>query len=142
MKRTIERLGDWYERLRGPRTTTVITQDRWGRSYSFRHVVESMEHNAYIESERLVYRVCFRRWWIPDIEYCVFRVQGRLHHPDTETSPDRGQWRQYVPPEFFDANYYPSMVGGLLKWTRLPHLYAIHAHMDRYHFKQGDHALT
>ncbi len=140
MSMFFERIGRWVERIRGPRTTTVVKQDHAGRHYSFQHVVQSDLHAARIVSERLVYRVNYTRWWIPDVEYCVFRVQGHVDHSEDD-AVDCGKWKENIPSEFFQPNYYPSMVGMLLRWSRHPHMYAIHAHMDRYHFYREDKSL-
>lgn len=141
MIRVLERLGRWLERLRGPRTTTMITRDRWGKTYSLRYVAESESHAAYIESERLIYRVSFHRWWIPDIVSCVFRVQGHVRPDQTSDAEDGGAWRENIPPEFFQASYYPSLTGWLLQWTNVPHLYAIHSHLDRFHIRRDGQIL-
>lgn len=140
MTRFFEYIGRLVERLRGPRTTTVVVHDRAGRQYSFQHTVQSDLHAARIVSERLVYRVNYSRWWIPDVEYCVFRVQGYVDD-SADDALDDGKWKENIPPAFFEPNYYPSMVGLLLRWSRHPHMYAIHAHMDRYHFYREDKSL-
>lgn len=77
-----------------------------------------------VESRRIVYRTYYKRRWIPDRVRLVFQVQGRC--PDAI--------RALLPPAFFETMVYPCLSNNWLRWTEYPHVAAINAFIDRFHY--------
>lgn len=130
MKKILARIGTLLNRLKGPRNTTILTDGSISQTYTVRLGDTESPVDIYVQSQRIIYRTTYARWWVPDVVQCVYQVCGY--------AADDVEYRSSIPAAYFETVHYPSLGGALLKWTDYPHLYAIHAFIDRFHFRREE----
>lgn len=121
MQWILEVLGELIDSFMGPSRTTHVRDDRRFACFELESTEDGPAGILTIRSQRLIYRTTFDRWYIPDVHRTVFEVVG-LALPDQ---------RRSLNPLLLQTVVFPALSISLLKWTRYPHYYAIHAYMDR-----------
>lgn len=121
MRRIFEVIGEVLDSVKGPSSTRMILGVSKFTTHTVRPDVRGEAIDVGIRSRQVVFRTEYRRWWIPNIQRTVYEVVG--YAPE--------EYRDQFNPCLFEPMTYPMLCNRLLKWTEYPHLYAIHAYMDR-----------
>lgn len=88
-----------------------------------RYVPDNLDPDevAYVESRKIIFRQSFHRWWIPDRDYAIYQVSGYYEGPFSERLSEK----------FAETITFPSIGWRSFHKTDYPHLFAIHAFLDR-----------
>jgi hypothetical protein len=73
-----------------------------------------------IHSERILFEIRYSRLTFLNHHRVMFKVSGQA----------TGDIAKRLPAEFFEGAYFPNLSNPFLKWTKYPHVYAIHAFVD------------
>lgn len=120
--RILEIIGEYYDALKGPSTTSVYPGQSRNEIYRISpNDAEGATFQIGFESRQIVYHTHYRRWWVPDERHSLFEVIG--------TAPM--DVRPHIDPRLLDPVTYPMLCNRLLQWSRYPHVLAILAYLDR-----------
>lgn len=117
----LEVLGELLDSVIGPSTTVQSFSHSDFTDVTLEPTFRGSKVHLTIHSRRVTYRTEFERWYIPNVHRTVYEVVGTAL-PEHRASFD---------PKLFEPVVYPMLSLSFLRWTQYPHLYAIHAYLDR-----------
>lgn len=115
-------LGVCVDALQGPSQTAIFEGESKHAVEVLRPSVEDRDGvQLHITAREIIYHTRFTRFWVPDMKRTVYEVTGSVSE----------QYRDKFDSRLFETVTYPMLCNPLLQWTRYPHMYAIHAYIDR-----------
>lgn len=120
--RTVEAFGRLLDWMVGTKRVIPHVQDHY--AYDIHEISPTLTlgpgDQVRVISERILFQVRYSRLKFLNHHRMVFRVRGTA----------QGEIAKKLPQEFFTGMYFPVLSNWFLKWTKYPHLYAIHAFVD------------
>lgn len=117
----LEKIGSLLDWSAGERTTREYTGHAAHRSVTLRPSLADDDVEIGVTITRTIYETHYKRWWVPSSVRSVYRVVA--------FAPD--EIREQLDPRLFEPVVYPLLCNFLLKRTRYPHMYALHAFLER-----------
>lgn len=117
----LEKIGSLLDWLVGDRTTVEYTGEVAHRSVTLRPSLADDDVEIGVKITRTVYETRYKRWWLPSTVHSVYHVLA--------FAPD--EIREQLDKRLFEPMVYPQLCNGLLQRTRYPHMYALHAFLER-----------
>ncbi len=117
----LEKVGSLVDWLVGERTTVEYTGTAAHRTVTLRPSLADDDVQIGVTITRTIFETHYRRWWLASSSKSVYRVVA--------FAPE--EIRDKLDPRLFEPVVYPLLCNALLKRTRYPHLYALHAFLER-----------
>lgn len=117
----ISKLGGLIDFLVGSRTTLEYKGEAAYRSVTLRPSLAEDDVEIGVTITQTIYQTNYQRWWSRKRTHSIYQVVA-FAPPDV---------REKLDPLLFEPVTYPMLCNPLLKHTRYPHLYALHAFLER-----------
>ena len=117
----LEKLGVLVDKILGERTTVEYDGPVAHRQLTLRPSLAEADVEIGVKISQYTYATKYKRWWIPNTKQSVFRVLA--------FAPD--EVRETLDQRLFVPMFYPLLCNSLLKRSKYPHMYALHAFLDR-----------
>lgn len=117
----LEKIGGLVDWVIGERTTVEYTGTAAHRKVTLRPSLASDTVQIGVTITRTIFETHYERWWLASSSKSVYRVVA--------FAPE--EIRDKLDPRLFEPVVYPLLCNTLLKRTRYPHLYALHAFLER-----------
>lgn len=117
----IEILGEFFDWVIGDRETRHHTGEKTWQQITLRPSLADEAVAIGVTVTQITYETRYKRWWLPTTTHSVYHVLA--------FAP--ASVREGLNPQLFEPQIYPMLCNGLLKHTRYPHVYALHAFLDR-----------
>lgn len=121
MEWLLEMLGRLVDRILGERTTVEYNGPVAHRQVTLRPSLAEADVAIGVKISQYTYVTKYDRWWVPNSKQSVFRVLAFAPESIRET----------LDPRLFKPMFYPLLCNSLLKRSKYPHMYALHAFLDR-----------
>lgn len=121
MKWTMEKLGVLMDRIVGERKTVEIAGPMSQRQLMLRPSLAEPDVEIGVRITQYSYKTSYGRWWMPSIISSVYRVVA-FAPADVQEKLD---------PRLFEPLVYPLLCNSMLRDSKFPHVYALHAFLDR-----------
>lgn len=121
MEWLLEKLGALFDRIVGDRTTFEHLGPAAHRQVTLRPSFAGADVQIGVRITQTIYTTRYKRWWIPSTVHPVYHVLA--------FAPD--EVREKLDQRLFEPMVYPLLCNQLLMHTRYPHLYALHAFLER-----------
>lgn len=122
MKWLMEKLGVLMNKIVGDRITVEITGPMSERQLTLRPSLADEDVEIGVKITQYLYRTNYSRWWMPHTVDSVYRVVA--------FAPE--ETRAKLDQRLFEPLVYPLLCNPLLRNTKYPHMYALHAFLDRF----------
>lgn len=117
-----EKLWDLIDLIDGDRTTVEIEGPMAERQLTLRSSSVAPELGISVKITQYSYKTTYKRWWKRSTVDSVYRVVA--------SAPD--EVRARLDPRLFEPLVYPLLCSPLLRESKFPHVYALHAFLDRF----------
>jgi hypothetical protein len=117
----IEKLGVLIDWIVGDRTTVEYTGQVANRHLTLRPTLADEDVEIGVTITQITFVTHYQRWWLRDSDHSIYRV--------TAFAPD--DIRAQLDQRLFEPLTYPLLCTSLLRHSKRPHLYALHAYLDR-----------
>ncbi len=117
----LEKLGEMVDWFVGDRTTVEYTGKVAHRQVTLRPSLADADVEIGVTVTQITYSTRYRRWWMLPTSHSVYRVLA--------FAPD--EIRAQLDKRLFEPCVYPLLCNSLLRHTQYPHLYALHAFLER-----------
>lgn len=121
MEWLLEKLGVLVDRLLGERKTVEYFGKVAHRSVTLRPSLADVDVEIGVTISHITYTTHYDRWWMPTTVHSVYRVLAFAPEDIRVTLDHR----------LFQPVVYPLLCNSLLKRSRYPHMYALHAFLER-----------
>lgn len=121
MEWLLEKLGVLVDKLLGDRTTVEYNGPVAHRQVTLRPSLADEDVEIGVTISQITYATHYQRWWVPTAVHSVYRVLA--------FAPEGV--RATLDQKLFEPMVYPLLCNSLLKRSQFPHMYALHAFLDR-----------
>lgn len=121
MKWLLEKIGELMDKIAGERRTVEHDGPVAWRHLIVRPDLAASDVEIGVKISKITYTTHYERRWLPSTTHSVYRVLA--------FAPD--EIRQTLDPRLFEPQVYPLLCNTLLKHSKYPHLYALHAFVER-----------
>lgn len=115
-------LGHLLDFIGGERSTSLVVDDQIDPVVTIRSDSNNNDEHMVVSCRKLMYLTTYERRWIPASKSLVFVVDCR----------PPSFMRAEFPEELFQTATFPMLSNWFLRDTIVPHMYAIHAYLDRF----------
>ncbi len=116
-----QKIGEFWDWMAGERKTVEYTGKIADRVVTLRPSLANHDVEIGVKITQIVYATTYPRWWRRTTHHSVYQVLA--------FAPD--EIRTQLDPRLFIPQVYPLLCNPLLRRTKVPHLYALHAFLDR-----------
>jgi hypothetical protein len=117
----LEKLGVLMDWIVGDRTTVEYTGEIANRQLTLRPPLADENVQIGVTITQITFKTHYQRWWLRPTVHSIYRVLA--------FAPD--DIRVQLDQRLFQPQIYPLLCNSFLRHSRRPHLYALHAFLDR-----------
>lgn len=119
-----EKIGELWDSVVGDRKTVEFTGKVSDRVLTVSSSPTNRNMQIGVRITQIVYQTTYKRWWLRTTQHSVYHVLA-FASDDIKTQLDQRF------PQLFVPQVYPLLCNSLLRRSKIPHMYALHAFLDQ-----------